>query len=407
MVILRLLAFTLSVLTLPLALAERIWLNNTGLAFEATYESLSGSTVKLKSKEGKVASFPINTLSIVDKLYLIHEHGASEKIMLTGFEEDHEKKYKVKRTLVKKGDSIDIQSNDTKVRFQSYRTPNFEFWVEEKIDHARFADLIEKMWFYNSWRNVKFRALKKKRSLIIIPASELSARTLSRWITENHPRMSQEHKDSYNRSWGQSMRGINMIPDIALKRDLSRNAYIFRNDVVDFDLENKQATFVAAYTRFLNYSYEGATDHLNFVTGKGRFLNFSIGFDAELTFYDEISSTTGNDIGGSGSVGHPKDISKRLLKSLKNNEQKISIEELFREDGNKASDLIFASKIAALGRFLHSDMQLELGLSNFLYQSTVTPSEFNPTSLAVACGYSSIEEINEAFNAWLLAKKLR
>jgi len=407
MTLLRLLAITISALMLPSALAERIWLNNTGLDFEATYESLSGSTVKLKSKEGKVASFPINTLSIVDKLYLIHEHGAPEKIMLTGFVENHEEKFKLKRTLVKKGDPIDFELNDNKVSFQSYQTPHFEFWVEERMDHMLFADLIEKMWFYNSWRNVKFRALKKKKSLIIITASELSVQTLIRWITENHPNMSQNHKESYNRSWGQSMRGINLTPDIALERDLSRNAYIFRNDEIDFDQENKQATFVAAYTRFLNYSYEGTTDHLNFVTGKGRFLSFSIGFDAELSFYDEISSTTGNDGGGSGSVGHPKDITKRLLKLLKDEEQTISIEELFREDENDAANIIFASKIAALGRFLHSDMKLELGLSNFLYLSTITPSEFNPASLAIACGYAGIEEMNAAFKAWLLEKKLR
>jgi len=378
------------------AFAERKWLNDTGLFFDASFESISGKTVKLKSTDGRIASFPINSLSVVDRLYLIDKHQIPESDVLDGFIENQEDKFRIKRTLVKKIDSMLIETDEEKIKFQVYQTPRFEFWLEEKIDHAAFGELIEKIWFYNSWRHEKYRNNYTLRDLIILTSSEEGSKTLARWVTENHPNLAAENKSQLMSGWGLSRRSIPVPPSIAAERGLNRAGYINRNDEADVGKENFEAVFVSAYTRFIRSRYDGSNKHMNHISGKGRFFCYALGFDSEAGISGQVYSSMATDIGNAGELGSLKEISKEIIKKFKAGEAAISVNDLFSTDYSLSSNNYFVSKLVAISRFLHSNMKLELGTAKFQNQLSYDKVDFEAGSLATSCGFTNIEEMDKA-----------
>jgi len=396
-------------LTLGLGAEQaRKWLLTDGTMFSASFISADTSNVQLKAESGKVAPVSMQKLSVADLLYLVDKQGVDQEKLDRFYTRDVERKFRPNRKLMRKGKTIEIQSDERDFKFTTFSSEHFEIWSDERMDFNSIAEILEKAWFYTAWHHPHFRDRFTKKRLLIFTHSDEAAQALCSWYATQHPALPSEHLQRIKDSWPLYEQQWHLdLPEFK-ERNIDQTVFYWRADMRDnSNPDTEKFRFVVTYMHFY-YSYDSSIMRDNEEGMEAMYyFYYSKLMEAEYSFYDEVNFGIGSDTGSTPGQGKIRDFARDLVKGIEKGDRYARLDYLFSIDYALRGDVDFSQQLYSLSHFLHSDMRHELGVARYIAGLNDRTLEHSAESLATCCGYASAEELSTAYRSYLLGGKFR
>ncbi len=386
----------------------RKWLLSDGMMFEASVVSVDTSTVKLKAESGKVASVPLQKLSVTDLVYLVDKQGVEQEPLSRYYSRDVEQEFRPNKKLMRKGKSVTIRTEEERLKFSTFSTEHFEIWSDERIDFGSIAELLERAWFYTAWHHPDFRERFTKKRLVLFTHSEEAAQAICEWYATQRPELSSDRIQQIRESWPLHEQQWHLnLPEFA-ERNLDSTVLYWRGDKRDSSSpETEQFRFMITYAHlYHHYDRSIMRDDAEGMEAMHYFY-YAKRMEAEYSFYDEVTLAIGSDTGVVPGQGRIRDFGKALVKDISEGQREARMDYLFSIEFALREEVDLSQQLYSISHFLHSDMRHEMGVARYIAGLNDRSLQHNAENLAKCCGYASAEELSTAYRAYLLAGEFR
>ncbi|MGJ8633180.1 MAG: hypothetical protein ACSHX7_04610 [Luteolibacter sp.] len=372
---------------------------------ELQFEKYAKGSVALKNREGERIVMKVRDLSVVDRLFLIDECSVREGECLEGHVNRIETNYKVSRSAVEKRDPVFFKCSDSEIELEVFETPHFRILVEGRLDVKEFGIQLEKLWFYQAYRNPIFaQETGKLKTVVTVLTSEKGVDDLFAYLSEAITEMSEQKKEQLVDSRTTKLRGYPLPRGYSEKEGLMRTAYLIRNDELDL-VDKQQFRLSAGLPRFLLTTH-GLGGTFTTREDKGIYFYLGMGFDSEITFHEEIRTGLISDGNGSRAWGEPRKWSKKLVKALKSGESNWTISDYCTGSLGLIPEPFFGEYVTAVSMFIRSDMKKEIGTARFLKLAKEKNDYPGLEAFVASYGYGGAEEMEEDLLEYLESGQL-
>jgi len=385
----------------------RSWMLSSGQVFEASFSEMANSSVRLKSADGRSTTIPSQQLSIVDLLYLVDEQQVPLEKLERGFQPNIEQKYRPKTSLMRKGDKITLELGKDRLHLTTFSSEHFELWAEERIDFSDCAEVLERAWFYQAWRNPHYREKRKKKTLMIYTTTEEGSIFLTEYFIAARPDLSEQRKSSHRqmmRSNGRDLFLRGVVSEVD-ERGLHPHARVTRAEKLDFQDESMHHT-ILAYGTMREYGlYDNSYRRDEQYDQSFNYFIEAMRYDSETSVYEAALTAMHTDMGSKGNFGTLREISRDIKTRLKKGSFTPQLDYLFSMESSMKLEPEFGPEIVAIGRFLRSDLRHELGTARYIQKINKQSIKHTPEELAKTYGYASFAEMEEAYRSFLDQKE--
>jgi len=384
----------------------RSWLTVDGQVSVCQFEKYAKAKVLLKDKDGKSVVIETKNLSVVDRLYLIDEQDVPEKELLEGHKDLVETRIKVPRELLMKKEPVTFPYDGGEITFNVIDTPHFKILSEDRLNPSEVGSYLEKLWFYQAYRNPIFESsLGGLKNTVIISSSKEFIDGLHEWSLPLRGDVSARQRKVHENNKYAGLTGLPMPRDYTLAEGLVGFSYLVRSDEVDF-LNEEQFRFTAAYANFILRTH-GLSDIFSQLTDQGHLFVYGVGFDAEMTFHGEIGSGFSFDGQGAGAWGESRQWAKAITKAAKKGAFKYSLSDYHKGDQSLIPNPLFGEYVTAVSMFIRSDMSKELGTARYLKLVKTKGAQTTLEEFVSCYGYKDVAEMETALLAYIAKNKVK
>ena len=384
----------------------RSWITIKGHFLDFKFEKYIKAKVLLKDKDGKSVSIETKNLSVVDRLYLIDEHNVPQADLLEGYKDLLEARYKQSRSEFMKKGSIVFTYDGGKVKLYVIDTPHFKILSEERLDTDEVSSYFESLWFYQAYRNPIFlENMKGLKNTVFVTASDEFLSDLLDWSFSLKKKVTALERKQHEIDKYASLRSIIIPSDYSASESLKNFAYVVRSDEIDF-LGKEQFRVTAAYSNFLMRRI-GLNDIFSIATDAGHYFLYGVGFDAEMTFHEEVLSSFSFEGESPKAWGEASQWTKSITKAVKKGTFKYSLSDYHSGGLDLITKPLFGEYITAVSMFIRSDMTKELATARYLKLVAENGAQTTLEEFVNCYGYKDAAEMEVALLDYIAKNKVK
>lgn len=412
----------------------RSWTSEKGNVFLADFVKVKGSSVALKNEAGKTINIPIKDLGIVDRYYLRDKHNVPLKALQGGNILTAEQKYKPSKDIIKNIKPIVITGDGYKLSLQGYITPTALFLYQKGLKIKEVVETFQKAQFSHQYRHPNHDENRSSTRRVYL--------YLDKNADEVYEALGRELVERFKKEGKKSTLEINQF-DINWSRNRNTSRWVLPSDLVkeyntqhsvdiEFAKKGKQEGS-HEYFFYRTWSSIWKTGHnLNRSSrikkstnnGKKEAKNdLAYSLRLALLFNNDLRSNgvheyriggarDNSDVYRAGNLGERKVWAADIANKVKSGEIKADFNVLTKIPKNKKPAPIknyknYGSLLLGAGRFMESDLRHMIGtarLCAYIDKNRRAPSL---EELAKIYEYSSLKEMNLAFEEFLLKRNLK
>ncbi|MFC5051441.1 hypothetical protein ACFPK9_12575 [Rubritalea spongiae] len=429
----KILAFIALSISAVAASEFRFWTVDDGKIFKAKYESFSNGSLSLTNEAGRQARFAVKDMGVADRFYLHEEHDIPLEDLEGGNILSAEEDISIRARDFEEIDRIELEGEGYNVVLEGYLTPRYAVLYEKGLKVEEFVEALERVHYSHSYRHPRQNELvaDKRKAYLFIEDGELYDELGKAHVDDLRAQGQLEEREilqieadwsilrghqpwhlpeEYQKKFNSGPRADIQFPN-PKKSDREKQLVSFYNQKWWLDWPHRRRIHARVPGTGAKHIKDDRENSIAFT------LTTALQMNNDIRTFETNTKAFGSALENSsalvtGRFGESDKWASELADKVKSGAIKVDFSIFYRAPENippttKEQYRNFGLLVAGAGRFMEHDLEHMFGvcrLTAYMSEHNKLPTE---SELPAILGYESMEELNAAFEEFLLRENRR